>query len=667
MNRVGIIAGILGGLIGAGVANAATALIDGATVIGSPSQEEQVAVAQGYTVTVVSGATWASMTQAQFGAYDLLIIGDPSCNNTSQVAAANSATWAPVVMGTAGGRTKAGNRVLIGTDPVYHDSGYLSSRATIIRDGITFAGKQPGTTGLYFDASCSGGSGNVLAALTALSVGSGSWTANDSPPCGGSVSLIAFESSFGPPDTLTTASLQGWGCSVHEAWPTFPTDWSALAVATDTATTPTCGIDPNTGLSACGQAYILIAGSSIVVVSGSIAVTPTDATNPAGTSHTITAHVTSGGSPIVGQLVTFTVTGQNAGAVGVCSPADCKTDANGDVTFTYTDTNGAGDDTIKASFTDATGSLQSATAQKHWIAITCDPPNCDDSNGCTDDACDSAGGSFVCVHMPNSDPCDDGNACTGGDMCVNGACKPGLLIPGCCNTDADCNDSNACTIDTCTSHVCGYTPVTGLPPESACNDMIDNDCDGLIDCLDPDCGPAICQKGTHNRQAICATQQGQMDCIAGGGTCQCPGMLQDPTTISFGRNGALDRLASHARVLIPTHVDLDHVPVSWLITNDSGVIYEASLNAGDLKADRSGVHFKYKNPDARLHGGVALALIRISHGGLSYGYRLEAYGDISRATDPHMSLQFYAGQPTAFVHSELWTRTASGWRAHSAD
>jgi hypothetical protein len=38
------------------------------------------------------------------------------------------------------------------------------------------------------------------------------------------------------------------------------------------------------------------------------------------------------------------------------------------VSFTYTDANGAGDDTIKASFTDATGSLQSATAQKHWVA-----------------------------------------------------------------------------------------------------------------------------------------------------------------------------------------------------------------------------------------------------------------------------------------------------------
>ena len=77
-------------------------------------------------------------------------------------------------------------------------------------------------------------------------------------------------------------------------------------------------------------------------------------------------HVTSGGSPLAGQTVTFTVTGQNAGASGTCVPVGCVTDASGNVSFTYHDGNGAGEDTIKASFTDAGGSLQSATAQKHW-------------------------------------------------------------------------------------------------------------------------------------------------------------------------------------------------------------------------------------------------------------------------------------------------------------
>jgi hypothetical protein len=101
---------------------------------------------------------------------------------------------------------------------------------------------------------------------------------------------------------------------------------------------------------------------------GNITLTPADATNPVGTDHTVTAHVTdSTGAPLVGQVVTFVVTGQNAGATGTCAPPTCASDASGDVTFTYHDTNGAGDDTITASFTDSAGHLQSATATKHWL------------------------------------------------------------------------------------------------------------------------------------------------------------------------------------------------------------------------------------------------------------------------------------------------------------
>lgn len=342
------------------------ALINGGTVSGSYSQEQAAAVAAGFDVTVVSNSVWQAMSAAQFGEYELLIIGDPTCSGVG-FASANFATWAPVVMGTAGGRTLAGNRVVVGTDPVYHGRSTGHVRTTILREGIAYAGKQPGRTGLYYSTSCSwAGDANIDSALEALSTGTGSWTAGSSP-CGGSVSLIASEPTFA---TLTSSSLQGWGCSVHAAWQTFPTDWSALAVATDAPTKPTCGVDPNTGLSACGQAYILIAGSSIVVVSGSISVSPLDATNPVNTDHTIWAHLTSGGTDLVGQVVDFTVTGQNAGALGVCAPVTCASDSNGMVSFTYTGSNGAGDDTIKASFVDAAGSLQAATAAKHWIAPT---------------------------------------------------------------------------------------------------------------------------------------------------------------------------------------------------------------------------------------------------------------------------------------------------------
>ncbi len=371
---VALIAALLGTLLGsttqAGAA-ARKALINGATVVGAPSQEEQIASALGFDVTVVDDATWGSMTAADFGQYDLLIAGDPSCGSLPAGLISSAPVFGPVVLGMAGGRTSAGNRVLVGTDPVFHDGGDYTSpdaRGTIIREGIAFAGAHPGRTGMYFDATCAGSfqGSEILDILKAISAGTGSWTINGSPPCGGSVSLIAAHPAF---TDLSTTSLQGWFCSVHESFPTFTSDWTALAVATDTDTKPTCGVDPDTGASACGEAYILIAGSGIVTESLVLSVTPLDATNPVGATHTVTANVhdASGSPPVAGQLVDFTVTGVNGGATGTCVPADCKSDSSGNVSFTYTDTGGPGDDTIKASFTDTAGSLQTATAQKHWV------------------------------------------------------------------------------------------------------------------------------------------------------------------------------------------------------------------------------------------------------------------------------------------------------------
>src|SRR5256885_13183475 len=48
--------------------------------------------------------------------------------------------------------------------------------------------------------------------------------------------------------------------------------------------------------------------------------------------------------------------------------------------------------------------------------------NCDDSNPCTDDSCDPGTG---CVHVNNTAPCSDGNACTTGDTCGGGSCQAG--------------------------------------------------------------------------------------------------------------------------------------------------------------------------------------------------------------------------------------------------
>src|SRR5439155_399603 len=96
------------------------------------------------------------------------------------------------------------------------------------------------------------------------------------------------------------------------------------------------------------------------------------ATNPGGSAHTVTAHVTTNASPTPGVTVTFTVTlGPNVGTTGTG-----VTNASGDATFTYTSNGAAGTDTIEATATlTGTGGVPTPvkdTATKTWIVT--DPP-----------------------------------------------------------------------------------------------------------------------------------------------------------------------------------------------------------------------------------------------------------------------------------------------------
>jgi len=105
-----------------------------------------------------------------------------------------------------------------------------------------------------------------------------------------------------------------------------------------------------------------------------IALEPAVDTNEAGTSHTVTATVIAGGTPLAGMPTVFKVTaGPNADETsgpGECAPnADCMTDAVGSVSWTYTGDFLVGTDTIRACFT-FEGVELCDTASKEWIDTT---------------------------------------------------------------------------------------------------------------------------------------------------------------------------------------------------------------------------------------------------------------------------------------------------------
>jgi hypothetical protein len=113
-----------------------------------------------------------------------------------------------------------------------------------------------------------------------------------------------------------------------------------------------------------------------------ISLDPPTATNPAGSQHTVTATLTAGANAAADVPVSFEVTGgPNIGEVsddGECSVnADCTTDANGQVSWSYTSNGLIGVDTIEACFTDVNGAEHCTTATKEWIDGT--PPDV----GCT--------------------------------------------------------------------------------------------------------------------------------------------------------------------------------------------------------------------------------------------------------------------------------------------
>ena len=100
----------------------------------------------------------------------------------------------------------------------------------------------------------------------------------------------------------------------------------------------------------------------------SITLDPQTAENEIGTDHTVTATV---GGVAPGQLVTFAViSGPNTGATTTCSPnADCTTDANQEVSGTYTGDGGVGQDEIEAcvDIPTALQGLPCDTATKDWV------------------------------------------------------------------------------------------------------------------------------------------------------------------------------------------------------------------------------------------------------------------------------------------------------------
>jgi cysteine-rich repeat protein len=276
---------------------------------------------------------------------------------------------------------------------------------------------------------------------------------------------------------------------------------------------------------------------------------------------------------------------------------------------------------------------------------------CDDGNHTNGDGCDANCTLPACGNgvVDPGEQCDDGNPVNGDgcdNNCTPSGCGNGIVDPG-----EQCDDGNRtngdgceadCTLATCGNGIldageqCDNGARNGTPGDGCsslchfmeiCNDLLDNDGDGLVDCEDPDCGP-------------------------------CPPIQRDPAAIVL-RPGRTDLLKIQGGITPSAPLDPASVPTGLLMTNANGVIYRVVLPAGALQPIGHG-HFRYANKLApRSPTGGLYKIDMFLRDGI-WHLKIAAYADLSAATLPTMAAQFLAGEQVYLNKSE-WRRRANGW------
>lgn len=226
-----------------------TVLILSTTVSGgAASLEATKAIALGMTVEVVDAATWAGKSTSDFASYRALILGDPTCGESTSIfaaAEANASTWAPAV---------TGNVIVIGTDPVYHSS---SGGSTLTGSGIEFALDVPDKTGAYITLSCAyHSSPSTVAPVLG---GFGTFMVRGGLGCFDDAHIVAAHPALAG---STDETLSNWGCSVHEVFESFPSTFAPLAIGKGITGAGSLTFPDQTS----GVPYIIARGEDLVTI-----------------------------------------------------------------------------------------------------------------------------------------------------------------------------------------------------------------------------------------------------------------------------------------------------------------------------------------------------------------------------------------------------------------
>ena len=308
---------------------------------------QQAVTNAGFVPVVISAAGWSELTTADFRQYRALLIGDPSCGGVDQVdaAVANRSVWGAAV---------DGNVIIDGTDAVFHGKDLLLDAA------VRFASASADRTGAYVSLSCYYDNAEPMTPVPLLDAFEpGGFTATG-VGCFDDAHIVADHPAL---SGISDEYLSGWGCSVHEAFDSWPDDFLVLAIARNAGSSYTA---PDGTV---GTPYILARGEGLSVISNITA--STAATDSSiGTSRTVSATIVEDGVPQAGKTVTFRViSGPHAGTQGTA-----VTDGTGTAAFSYTGTT-VGTDAIEASYVDSSEATQTSNRLfVTWVVPTPGPP-----------------------------------------------------------------------------------------------------------------------------------------------------------------------------------------------------------------------------------------------------------------------------------------------------
>ena len=220
-----------------------------------------------------------------------------------------------------------------------------------------------------------------------------------------------------------------------------------------------------------------------------------------------------------------------------------------------------------------------------------------DTNVCTDESCDNLGpNSYDCVHDFNIDSCDDGNACTNGDVCALGSCH-GTSFPvddgnpctdDSCDTDSGpvhaiditnpCTDSNACTSgDACNAAGACVGVAFSLDDGNQCTDDTCNPLTGpahTIDVTNVCTDSSACTSGDH------CTAAGA--CVGTAVTCgdsnQCTDDTCNPATGCVYTNDNTNVCSDSSACTSGDHCSAGACVTTPVVCNDSNQCTDDSCN-----------------------------------------------------------------------------------------